>query len=83
MSAGHTKSCALRLDGRECSCGWFGVPLPDRYARLAEENDRFRRALEEVVRGAGPFSRDRLEHATNTIEAMREIARAALAEPTP
>ena len=43
-----------------------------------------RRALEEVVEGRGPYSRDRLTHATNVIEAMQETARAALnPEPSP
>jgi len=37
-------------------------------------------ALEEIARGVGPFSMDRLEHATNTIEAMKGLARAAIAK---
>jgi len=37
-------------------------------------------ALEEIVEGKGPFSTDPLTHAANCIEAMQEIARAALAE---
>ena len=35
-------------------------------------------ALEEIAKGEGPFSRDPLTHAENIIEAMKEIARAAL-----
>lgn len=46
---------------------------------LREENARLRAALEEITLGAGPFSRDHLTHASNTIEAMKEIARSALA----
>lgn len=36
-------------------------------------------ALEEIAKGTGPFSRDPLLHAANTIESMKETARAALA----
>jgi len=35
--------------------------------------------LKTIVRGEGPFSLDHLTHATNTIEAMKAEARAALA----
>ena len=35
-------------------------------------------ALQEIAKGEGPFSRDPLTHAENTIEAMKEIARLAL-----
>ena len=37
-------------------------------------------ALKEIARGEGPFSLDPLTHASNTIEAMKTIARAALAQ---
>ncbi len=36
-------------------------------------------ALEQIAEGAGPFSRDPLEHASNCIEAMKATALAALA----
>ncbi len=36
-------------------------------------------ALEQIVEGAGPFSRDPLEHASNCINAMKAAALAALA----
>lgn len=35
--------------------------------------------LGEICEGKGPFSRDPLQHASNTIEAMRELAMEALA----
>lgn len=35
-------------------------------------------ALKEIAKGEGRFSRDPYEHACNTIEDMKEIARAAL-----
>ena len=37
-------------------------------------------ALEEIAKGEGRFNRDPLEHATNTIEDMQSIARAAIAK---
>lgn len=37
-------------------------------------------ALKKIAEGKGPFSSDRLTHAENTIEAMRELARAAIAK---
>lgn len=43
-------------------------------ARVAE----LEMALREIEKGAGPFSQDRLTHAINTIEAMKELAQAAL-----
>lgn len=36
------------------------------------------KALEEVALAEGPYSRDRLTHAENTIEAMVEIAERAI-----
>ncbi len=35
-------------------------------------------ALKEITKGAGPFSCDPLTHASNTIEAMKTLANAAL-----
>ena len=46
------------------------VPL---YAPLLE-------ALKEIAKGEGPYSRDPLTHAANTIKAMTENARAAIAK---
>lgn len=37
-------------------------------------------ALKEIGLGNGTYSRDPLQHASNTIEAMKEIARAAIAK---
>lgn len=45
---------------------------------LEAKIDGARKALEEISRGAGAFSRDPLEHANNCIESMRETARKAL-----
>lgn len=30
--------------------------------------------LKEIAEGAGPYSQDRLQHAVNTIEAMKKLA---------
>lgn len=40
-------------------------------------------ALKEIALGSGPFARDRLQHAENTIEYMKELARAVLAKIKP
>lgn len=37
------------------------------------------KALEEIAEGKGRFSRDQFEHARNTIDDMKELARDALA----
>ena len=37
-------------------------------------------ALEEIIKGEGPFSQDHMQHAINTIEAMKDLARAAIAK---
>jgi len=46
-------------------------PACPRCARLEE-------ALREIAKGAGPYSMDRLTHAENCIDAMKELAEAAL-----
>jgi hypothetical protein len=44
---------------------------------------KLREALKQISRGEGRFSRDQLEHASNTIGDMKELARIALAaEPS-
>ena len=48
--------------------------------RIEAVNGELLAALEEIAEGAGPFSMDPLTHAGNTIEAMKEIARAAIAK---
>ena len=45
----------------------------------AEQAARYRKALEEIALGRGPFSVDKMEHANNTIEAMKAAAKEALA----
>lgn len=46
---------------------------------LRAEVRRLRAALQEISIGRGPFSRDPLTHADNTIEAMKGVATQALA----
>lgn len=40
-----------------------------------------REALKEIAKGEGAYSHDQLEHATNTIRNMKEIANEALSLP--
>lgn len=43
------------------------------------EAAHLREALEDIAKGEGAYSRDPFEHACNTIDAMKERARAVLA----
>uniref|UniRef100_A0A6M3LQN8 Uncharacterized protein n=1 Tax=viral metagenome TaxID=1070528 RepID=A0A6M3LQN8_9ZZZZ len=47
-------------------------------ARLIAESPMLLEALREIVQGKGEFSLDPLMHASNTIESMKAIARAAI-----
>ena len=60
------------------SCNKAHILACDVLALLADI-ERKDEALREIAQGSGPFSRDRLTHAENTIESMKELARAALA----
>ena len=48
------------------------------YLALKLDRDRLRKALEEIAKGEGRFSRDPLTHANNTVQDMKAIALAAL-----
>ncbi len=48
--------------------------------RAVNAYDDMLTALKEISKGAGAFSRDPLEHATNTIEEMKEMAKEAIAK---
>lgn len=45
-----------------------------------EGRDALVKALEEIAKGQGAFSRDPLTHASNTIDDMKGLAREALAK---
>lgn len=60
--------------GFRAGWGWRSEEI----AYLTSEVERLRAALEEISEGRGPFSSDQLTFATDTIEAMKELARAAL-----
>lgn len=47
---------------------------------LVKQRDALLDALEEISKGEGPYSNDRLDHAENTIESMIQIAEAAIAQ---
>ena len=47
-------------------------------ARLQAQVATAKKALEEISKGEGAFSRDPLTHASNTIESMKRIAQEAL-----
>jgi len=47
--------------------------------RLTNEGKIYRKALEEIAEGKGPYNEDRLIHASNTIQDMTILATDALA----
>ena len=51
----------------------------DEIERLTDELREARAALQEIVKGEGRYSTDRMTHANNTIEDMIALAAAALA----
>ncbi len=67
----ESKFDCLVCKSEELACG-------ECFKRLLNENKHMRQALEEIAIGQGPFSIDQLKHASNTIEAMKDLAKAAL-----
>lgn len=53
---------------------------PKRIAVLLEAAPDLLAALKEIAKGEGTYSRDQLEHCTNTVESMKEIAQQAIAK---
>jgi hypothetical protein len=53
------------------------------FCPLHESAKKMHEALLEITEGAGPYSRDRLEHAANCIEYMKSIALKALPAEEP
>jgi len=47
---------------------------------LLSQRDDLLKACEEIAKGEGRFAESQLEHASNTIEDMKEIANAAIAK---
>jgi hypothetical protein len=71
------KSC-----GDEVFCENLGHAVDkahDELVRKAEASDAQLTALTEIAKGEGAFSTDQLTHATNCIENMKAIAKAAIA----
>lgn len=56
---------------------WMRSIRQDQEGLIAEVR-RLRAALEEISEGRGPFSRDQLTFCSNTVEAMKALALAAL-----
>ena len=61
-------------------------PLIEDLAKTKTERDLLksqlataREALEEISKGAGPYSQDPFEHCRNTVEAMKNLAKVAIA----
>jgi hypothetical protein len=51
-------------------------------AVVGTHHDALVEALREIAKAEGPYARDRLQHAENTVESMVAIAEAALASLT-
>ena len=73
--AENMKLIAKLLEEQDPRAATYFKWLFHRVERLVE-------ALEEIKLGSGPYSQDRLKHAENCIEAMKEEARKALEEDT-
>ncbi len=52
------------------------------YYKLQKINDVLLEAMREIAIGQGPYSMDPLQHAENTIEAMKTVAQEAIAKAT-
>ena len=71
-------------EGCSCHAPVLLIKWHERANKAEARAERMEAALIEIQEGAGPFSRDPLQHASNTIEAMKKLAREALApEPAP
>jgi hypothetical protein len=73
----ETRICFMATPGEG---GGAAQDRIDANARLIAAAPSMYEALNEIAKGAGPFNRDPLIHAENTIESMKEIALAALAK---
>jgi len=76
----HDKDCAYHCDQNEweCNCGAY-VHRAAPSTPTAQVNAEMLAALREIAEGRGRYSLDQFEHARNTIEDMKEIARVAIA----
>ena len=52
----------------------------DEMAKLRRVNAELLEALKEIAEGKGRYSENQFEHARNTIEDMKELAKAAIAK---
>ena len=79
-NATTTKCPACGQDKCRCvsSIKWPTSGGPSQLAKVTSQRDELLEALKEIEKGEGPFSRDNYTFARNVIEAMRELARAAI-----
>ena len=76
MGADPLEHCKQRLDmARDLK--------PGEGAWLVAEVEKLRSGLREIAKGEGRYSREPLEHASNTIEDMKLLAQELLAERDP
>ena len=69
------------VNNNSSGCGGCPVSLrTDQFRDLFHALKLARHYLREIKKGAGPYSRDPLEHAGNTIEAMKADAERGLGE---
>ena len=74
----HYGPCDGFDDGQCSECARIIAALRAALAAERERAEKYRKALEEIAEGRGTYSRDPLTHASNTIDEMKETARAAL-----
>ena len=85
---GFNLAAVIRKTGDKCSAGEWETVCEVKTADWRELAVLFAsapamlEALKEISRGAGPFSRDPLTHADNCIDAMKSLARDAIAKAT-
>lgn len=71
----------LEVNTKSSGCGGCPVDLrTDQFRALFYALKLARHYLKEIKKGSGPFSRDPLTHAGNTIEAMKADAERGLGE---
>jgi hypothetical protein len=76
---GTNRSSIIASDGTQVISGMNNAKAAFIAARVNSHAELVK-ALEEIAKGQGAFSRDPLTHASNTIDDMKTLAREALAK---